>query len=176
MMKRFLFAAVIFLGVVLVPLFCFAASCDSEGSSYYIRFTLDGTAYDFTKGTTDIEAAAFGNILTQGPWVFMGGTSEEVSSEEEPDNGIMILINGTTADTYSLDPTDEETMFMVIVNGVGYNQESGSVIVTAVGEVGGAIEGTFSGTVEGAETSVSLTDGSFRVKRITDDRYMPPID
>ena len=80
-MKRFLFAAVIFLGVVLVPLFCFAASCDSEGSSYYIRFTLDGTAYEFTKGATDVEAAAFGNMLTQGLWIFMGGTSDEVSSD-----------------------------------------------------------------------------------------------
>jgi hypothetical protein len=168
------FAAVIVLGAVLVPLFCFAASCDSEGSSYYIRFTLDGTAYDLSKGATDINAVAFGNIVNiEGSIIFMGGTSDAITSEQEPDQGIMIMLNGTTAGTYSLVEEDEEALVMIILDGTGYDAVSGSIVVTVVGEVGGAIEGTFSGTFTGGEASATLTNGSFRVQRLADDTYFP---
>ena len=175
MMKRFLFAAVVFLGVVLVPLFCFAASCDSEGSSYYIRFTLDGTAYECNYGATDVNETAFGNVVSgEGQIIFIAGASSYGASTEAPDVGIMIMLNGTTTGTYE---GLSEVMIMIIADDVGYELESGSVVLTVAGEAGsGTYEGTFSGVVlEEGENSLNLSNGSFRVQRLADDTFFPDL-
>ena len=173
MMKRFIFAAVIFLGVVLVPLFCFAASCDSE--SYYITFTLDGTAYECNYGATDVNEVAFGNVISgEGQIIFIGGASSYGASTEEPDVGIRIMLNGTTTGTYVY---GSHAMIMIFADGVGYELVSGSVILTVAGEAGsGTYEGTFSGVVmDEGENSLNLSNGSFRVQRLADNTYFPDL-
>jgi len=126
------------------------------------------------KGPIDVNEYAFGNIVhPDESFIFIRGTSDTEYSYNEPDPDIMILISGTTTGTYSLLEAYDEAMLFIIEDGKAHHSVSGSIVITAIGEVGGVIEGIFSGGVIHEDGyGLGLSNGVIKVQHLAEDTYM----
>jgi hypothetical protein len=171
----------VFLLVIMIGfLFFYAGSC-SKGYEYYVKFKANGEEVIFGLGFTDVEENAFANVIYESETLFVA-TPEAVDKSTPPNASIMILIGGAGPGTYEYGSDSQLTIYYVD-SGFMYSLLTGSVTVTSFGEVGGAIEGTFEATankivlsgikLQPPEPDVTITEGSFRVKRIADETYNP---
>jgi hypothetical protein len=129
---------------------------------YYIMFKLDGVSKVFDKGFTDVESNAFANIVgVDETWFY--ATSDEIGEGDTWTNLMQIYLYGISEGVYSdLDSTiyyrDETTW---------HTTSTSTFTITKYEDVGGVIEGTFSGTVDG----MVITEGVLKVKIIPDNTY-----
>jgi hypothetical protein len=191
------------LTMLLVPAVIFAASCDSDGDpEYFIKFTFEGQEYTGTFGHPDdaesvpVATVTEGFVIEQIPDVeiieFFGGSTEsgdpmEQSFAVEVYGNIVIETPGVYVGEY-----DETDGFAVIWIWDGsseyvYYPDEVTLTITSFGEIGGVIEGTFSGTFDdimggpvGLEPAALGDDnqsvsGSFRVKRVAEEDF-PELD
>lgn len=165
------------LGVFFVPTFLFASKCDSEGAEYYINFTLEGVEYSCTFGFTGVETDPFAAAQSGGIYTFMAGVTGETTLFGEPSGDyawVEVYFEGSTTGTFTTAGEDFEVEIWIAEGGnyYYYYESAGTLQVTAYGEVGGVVEGTFDLTLEGGIEPAALGDspltitGSFRVKRI----------
>ena len=185
-MKRFivlLFTVIL----ILIPVYLFAASCDSTEEGYYITFTFDGEEYTLSYGYTDVATGeAFGALFTRdGEEIHFYGINQEIESTDGPaDNAIYVIAYlyphelGVYLDDYDASRNSIQSFGEITIiaydgkNLYEYSSSSGTISITSFGNVGEAIEGTFDLTFEGGLKPFAFGDspedvqGSFRVKRI----------
>lgn len=163
--------------MLFVPAVIFASSCESAGEElpeYYILFSIDGQEYIYKFGVSDIEVNTFAVLFGDTQTDFFATDDNTASTENEPDNYILIFFlgNGPLDYTYGEDPLLIE---FYSVDGM-YAITAGTLTITKYGDVGDVIEGTFTATVEasfnGTET-INLENGKFRILRIADDTPVP---
>ncbi len=84
-----------------------------------------------------------------------------------PMGSIYIGINGTSVGTYAIGAKSVTNMSLYFSNPITFNDtlQSGSIIITKYSQVGGLIEGTYTGTTG---TGVQITNGKFSVIRTAD--------
>jgi len=178
--------------VFLAPASVFAASCDSAGDEYYIKFIFEGKEYVCSYGhpSSDVDvpyAAVTTPLLFNGPAEyiqFLGSSSDTM--DENPD--FFIEVGGTlyvmTAGNYTgeYQLPDYGYAFIDISEGEGvyyYFLSSGTVTINSFGAIGEAVEGTFNATFV-LPTAIGDTpqevSGSFRVKRIAPEDLPPMIN
>lgn len=157
--------------IVLLSLF---SGCKEEDSSesYYVRFNLNGPDYEFTYGISKDDK---GNT-------YSGDACGFRTKDEGIYSGIYIIAgpspidfnNAATYSTYcSLSIADTEGVYSgseptsIQINDVlSWECDDLTVYtVTEIGNFGGVISGTFSGTDPGGN---EVTDGVFYVKRLQD--------
>ena len=169
-----------FIGIVfLVPVYSFASSCESAAEAeYYINFTLDDMDYSCTYGFTDVGNRTPFIAIHPENWTFGAGQNVETLFGIKPDGDyvyIEVSIDGTTIGQYFY-PGDLSVIIEVTVEGVysEYRANSGSLEITAYGEVGSAVEGNFNVGLDlvptGGEVAplgtAHTVEGTFRVERI----------
>jgi hypothetical protein len=169
----------IFVVIVLLlagSLFYIASNCDGDGETYFIYAKLDGTVYDWTLGTTDIEPNALGTYITPADsdpgGVYLFATPETTDSSTEPANyaWFSIVFNSTPPAIYNTIPDDFDEAYYMI-NNTEWDFIDITLEITEYGDVGGVIAGTFSGTVTDGSDTMDVTEGSFSVKRVADDTF-----
>ena len=180
-MKK-IFVYLFLLAAVIGFLFFFASSCPNDGPSYYIKFKADGVEKVFDLGMTNYENNAFGMVWAVDNVTLLVATPETWANlTSNADNFIGIVISGTAPGTYiygdgllDLNYTVDQAEYFPV--------SEGSVTITKFGAVGEEITGTFSATVEfnsspnpdPSDLIILLTEGEFKVKRITDDAFTNP--
>jgi hypothetical protein len=156
-------------GIMILGLLFALSGCSLGGDDpdYKIEFTIAGTDdYVFTAGyTTDPDNIAEGCETSS------GGETVLIAENADDDSKIVSLtFEGTATGTYA----DSDIIFSTTVftaNGLSHNDFTAGtdfeLTVTGYGPVGGAICGTFSGTVKDRDTPATydLTEGYFCVKR-----------
>jgi hypothetical protein len=153
------------------------SGCDLGGDpSYYVSFTLDGTDYELTSGYTDdnvFDLGANGAKSVSSERILVGAAKSTVSDMDTEGPFIYLRFNGTTPGVYG---SGECTISIASDGATEYSTVDLTVVVDCCSGVGGAIEGTFSGTVkEGiAGPTVSLENGYFHVERLADGSVEPP--
>ena len=173
-MKRIVVVCFV-LAALFLPAFVFASSCDSEGTGFYINFTLEGVEYSCTFGYTDVEKDPFAAAQLEGIFTYIAGVSGETNMYGEPSGDyawVEVYFDGAEAATLTGD--DFEVDIWIYTGGEYYFYESsaGTLDITTYEEVGGAVAGSFDVTLEGGIDAFALGDptlattGSFRVKRI----------
>ncbi len=136
---------------------------------YYIMFYINGDRYLYDKGFSDIESMPFVRDDIGASWASIYATPDVgtftdyqnhaiksihlIAEDSHGNTGTWInaqiyFDNGTLLFTSTFTPQDTITI-----------SKNGPVIDTAV-------EGTFSATVKNGGTTLDITNGSFRVKRI----------
>lgn len=148
----------------------FAVSCgDSSSQSDYVAFRLTSptdvtTDYGFTAGFTDtgfdqIPAAVH---MTGGIRLFIYASDAPRTCESG--NFIIFDVDGMTPDTYPA------IYFRAMVPDIGASGRAYTISVTftEIGDVGGRVSGTFSGTINFVTDTYNI-EGSFEVKRYADD-------
>jgi hypothetical protein len=181
-MKRFLLICVA-IAVLLVPALVPASSCDSTASEYYVEFTYNGETYRGSLGFSDVDSGdAFATLITDnGTSTIIFGTDGNYTTaiSDPPTDCIWVLcgLDGSGVGEY--------TTFEVFYIGIytdAYQAVTGTITITSFGDVGGAVEGTFSlgvapWTPSGGEyvplAALEDIDGSFRLKRVADDTPLP---
>ena len=159
------------ISVIVIPLilFGFFLGCDNaEGlSGYYIYAELDGTAYEWKLGLTDIEDDAFGSRNTEDNMTEIFATPEVLTSEELPSNYVIIDLIATTTGTYSI---SDVSIVVYRINDIRWIFTDITLVVTAYEDVGGVIKGTFSGTVQedGSSNTMAVENGQLNVIRVPD--------
>jgi hypothetical protein len=168
-------AAVFALAALLVLVL---SGCDLGGDpSYYVSFTLDGTDYELTSGYTDnnvFDPGANGAKSDSSDRILIGAAKSTVSDMDKEGPFIYLRFNGMTPGVYG---GGECSISIASDGATEYFADSDlTVILDYCSEVGGAIEGTFSGQVkEGiAGPTVSLENGYFYVERMGDGSVSPP--
>jgi hypothetical protein len=164
-----------FISAIVIPLilFGFFISCDNAGglSGYYIYAELDGTAYEWKLGLTNIVVDSFGSVITTEPpdSTLLFATPDVETGVSEPDNYVWIGFAGTTTGAYSI---SDMRAASYTINDIGWRFTDITLVVTTFESVGGVITGTFSGTIEdeGANT-MAVENGQFNVIRAPDDSF-----
>ena len=155
---------------------CNSAGNDGSSESYEISFTLDGTDYVVTKGFTaeDVfDAGANGSHSAGGMFFRMGAVGENVTDIGTQGPHIWISIRGSAAGTYA---AGDASIGVFLGGAEDYYTKNEDTIdslpadtrtveVTLFSEVGGTVEGTFSGELERGAHTVT---GSFVVERLAD--------
>jgi hypothetical protein len=147
---------------------CAVAGCPVDPGRYaYVSCTVGGNPVMLADGDipylADEHPFAYGGISSAKSLVYV-----EASDENDNDHFLRFQVKGTTAGTY----TGDDIQFEYAVNYAADEQYGNfdqvfTVTVSAVGEVNGFIEGTFSGTVRDDENNtLDLSEGSFRVVRV----------
>jgi hypothetical protein len=168
------------------PAILMAASCDSGESGYFITVTFQGETSTVRLGYTDVgDGDAFASAMSEGEtnMLIMFGTNEEVASTSwglsTTATWVLLAVEGTSTGAYLY--SAEAMQAYIGVGGDIYRADSGSVVITSSGDVGGDIEGTFTIDTESfspesggyhAFAGMPAT-GSFRVKRAGDDLELP---
>ena len=169
-MKRLWIVSAIIFPLIL---FGFFTSCDNAGglSGYYIYAELDGTAYEWRLGLTDIEDDAFGSMgpgTTDVTGLF--ATPDVATGDDEPNNFVLLIFEGIAAGTY----TTFETSGYYFIDGKVWMFSDITIVVTTYESVGGVIVGTFSGTVSDEQTNtMTVKNGQFNVIHAPDDSFNP---
>jgi hypothetical protein len=154
--------------LILFALLSLLAACEEESGIYYVSFEADGTPVILTEGAVPSVTTyeqAYGYKTKSG---FTVGASEEGNSNHV----IRLFFQGETTGTYG-DP-DCSCVYYTDYPDTYYASEfylahDLTITVTELGEVGGVISGTFSGTLEDvADTEMIITNGEFRVLREVD--------
>ena len=186
---RSLLRAVFFLGVGLVLML--GTGCGSGGSgsdsTFRVLFTMDGTDFLLTGGYTAqnvFDAGANGCVRTGG--VRIAAVAEDVNDMSIQGPYVYIFIDDTVPGVYNLAGdgmagTDDGGFGVSVDGTTNYYSQSAtddfSLTLTSLpGSVGGAIEGSFGGTVkiEGGIDTVEVTNGYFFVERLADGAITTP--
>jgi len=150
-------------------------SCDNSLnlSGYYIYAELDGTAYEWKLGATDIVDDALGVVGTgTEPSTILLATPDVITIGDilSGSNWVMIEFEGTTTGTYS-EADMRNAIYMV--NGIGLEFTDITLDVTTFESVGGVIKGTFSGTGENlCANTITVKNGQFNVIHVE----TPPVE
>jgi hypothetical protein len=133
----------------------------------------EGTVYEWRLGLTMYEAEAFGNVITNGgSATLLLATPDVETGKTTPDNYVAIVIYGSSTGEYKTVP-DDTLSGRYVINGERWDFSAITLRITKFEEVGGVIEGTFSGTIlTPLSEPVALVDGQFRVKRIADNSFL----
>ncbi|HOO72942.1 MAG TPA: hypothetical protein PK926_14390 [Spirochaetota bacterium] len=170
-MKHLQFIVMILLASLLSFCACDDGS-DEKSENYYVKVTMDGTEYTFTRGLSDAgdENVAFGNSYNSGASTVIIGTEDGPAQEDiEVGDYLYMRVDGATAAIFT------EPYISLYIDSESWKDSgtSGSYVTfTEYGEVGGVISGTFNGTVTHDSDTQSVS-GSFRLKRIEDDTVAP---
>lgn len=158
-----------------VPAVIFASSCESAGEElpdYYISFSVDGQEYIMSFGVSGVEVNPFATVEGGSATYFFATDDNTASTEIEPEDYILIWFVGTEASDYT---AGEDLMdFLYYIADARWELSSGTITITAFGDVGEAIEGTFIITLTDTATeteTMDLENGKFRLLRIADDTY-----
>jgi hypothetical protein len=134
---------------------------------YHVQCTIGGTTYNFSKGATNGETVA--HIV--GDWMYFHATTDNLT-QNQLDNldGHCIAIewsNGLAGQTGTFSGANA---FIDYVDPIKTDFQSTSATITILkyDDVGGNVEGTFSGVVQelGGLAVKNVTNGTFRIKRI----------
>jgi hypothetical protein len=173
-MRRVLMLFVVMLALC-APGYVFAGGCDSAGE-FYITFTFKGVEYTCELGLNGINGYAFAAVQPGG-YTYFAGTNVEKSIDEIP-AGDFVYVEGMVyaAEVGSYDYMDFSVYIEISFEGnyLEYMSYSGTLNITAFGEVGEAVEGDFDigvaeNIAEGLVTPLNVfipVEGTFRVQRI----------
>lgn len=152
--------------VIPLVLFGFFLSCDNAGG-YFIYAELDGTAYEWTLGLTNIDDNASGWVFTldSPETTVLFATPDVETGVSEPNNYVWIGFEGTTTGTYSISDMGSASYNF---DGVPWFFTDITLVVTTFEDVGGVITGTFSGTVVDNGSTMTVENGRFNVIRAPD--------
>lgn len=151
--------------------------CDSAGSggevAYTCSFTLDGTDYVLTEGYTAedlFDPGANGSLSDGGGFIRIGAVADSVSDMGAEGPHIFLSISGDSSGSY--DSTDANIRIF-LGSGVDYSTSDAgpdprTIAIIFPEEVGGTIEGTFSGTLSAGDGPVDVTNGAFVAERLAD--------
>jgi hypothetical protein len=169
-------------GLVLLLLLLTAlvfTGCDNGGGgTYRVSYILDGTSYELTGGytATNVFTSNANGAKGSSDYLRIGAVDSSVSDMDSEGPYIYIRIGGTTPATYT---EADSTIGIVTGDMTDYYDHDGSsltITLSSCGDVGGAIEGTFSGQVNettGGPT-VALENGYFYVERLADESVEVP--
>jgi len=144
---------------------------DSSSESYYVRFNLNGTDYEFTSG---ISKDTYGNT-------YSGDACGFRTNDNHEDPGICIFASPSPADLNNFESIETFCFLVAYEDSGAYTGTEPTTIkintikvwecdpiftVTEIGNFGEVIAGTFSGV--DLDTGKSVTDGEFSVKRLSD--------
>lgn len=168
---------------------------EEDPGDFYVTFKLDGTSYTLYKGLlksmdgTALSGEACGFVNDEEINVY------GLASPFDPTSGAKYEEDYFTLDLEAITEEDSDEAVVATIDGVPYGfDEAGGVVggvdytfddeygtftltISKIGEVGETMEGTFSGTLivdededededeGGAVTTVSVTDGAFKVIR-----------
>jgi hypothetical protein len=169
------------LAAVIGFLFFLASSCPNDEGDYYIKFKADGVQKEFRLGLTDYESNALGMVSPIDSSIILFATPETWTNlTSNPANFVGIIIFGTAPGTYTIADLD---INYTVEQAEYFPVTEASVTITNIGAVGEEITGTFSATVEynppdggvpPSDLEIIITDGEFKVKRISDDAIPIP--
>jgi len=138
--------------------------------------TIDGKSYTYELGLTDIgDGTAFGNLYSSSIALLAAGDNTGNSSDP-PENYVHISIGSSNPGTYTT-AFDSILGFYYRENDVAYYpqtplpDQTTTVIINTIEEVGGMIEGTFTGYVTNGSIDKTLENGVIKLKRIEDDSF-----
>jgi hypothetical protein len=199
-MKKFIIVSAVLLFLI-VPSFMFGASCDSD-PDYYIKVAFEGEEYTLTFGHPDSSVhVPYGALVINEPLiapqapisdiiVFFGESEDEATLQNPVSFYIEVSASlysptaGVYTGDYLLNDNGNVRVFIIQEDTpYSYFSQSGTVNISAFGDVGSAIEGTFDATfIQGGDfaafgigdPTLSIS-GSFRVKRIAEEDLPPPI-
>ena len=155
---------------------CFAfmgIECNSDGvptkfpklGQDVISFMIDGQDVNFVKGFTDYGNVPFYNTCS-GTIMIIGTAGNDISINDEPENFVILAVNGVTSGTYY----DANTLFGYMTTMDIYDNEyetTFTVQINNVNPVGEYTSGTFSGQVKDEkDNNFTITDGYFNVVRL----------
>ncbi len=152
--------------MILIALLSLLTACEEESGYYYASFEADGTPVTLTEG-----AVPGGTTYEQATGYFSKSSFYIYASEEGNSNRVIRLsFAGDTTGIY-VDPdcnciyyTDYPDTFYEAEN---FSAPDLTITVTELGEAGGVIAGTFSGTLQDSGVvTVVITNGEFRVLRV----------
>ncbi len=176
-------------------LFSFAGCFGDDSPSAKISFTIaeDSYTYSWSAGyygtATDtggvaVESSAQAWYSTDGSELMISampaacdiGLYSEDPSNNVPASYIYIQApDAETAGTYNLTYANGDYV-EIVLNDISYQIESGvdsiSLTITAYGDAGGYLEGTFSGTLTNPDDStdyITITNGTIKAKVLVDD-------
>lgn len=179
-MKKVLSALLAVVALTMLAASCSTSGSDDDGDTYSVSFKLEGKEYKFTKGLSKNET---GTALS-------GEACAYFSAKELTINGLTSAFDPTTgyepAGDYislQLDPFTAPGTYVVYdvdltIGDSDYDEADKAdfthdfqVVVTAYGDVGGVVEGTFSGKVTNYDTGIdsTISEGVFKVIREPDD-------
>jgi hypothetical protein len=166
-MKRLWYISALVIPLILVGFFI---SCDTAGglSGYYIYALLDDTEYEWKLGLTNIVDDAFGFVQTDiVDSTVLFATPDVETGAAEPDNYVWIEFEGKKTGTFSMSDVINTGY---TINGVEWDFTDITLVVTVYEDVGGVIQGTFTGTIEesGDTNTMTVENGQFNVIRVED--------
>ncbi len=148
-----------------------AGSGDGDGddfpAGYHVQCTIGGTTFNFAKGSTDGEPVA--HIVKD--WMYFHSTTEDLlQADLDALNGHVIALDWAVAGAA---PGLTGTFTLQLIHYVDQSGNeftgTGSVTILKYDAVGGDVEATFSGSITpvAGGAAVAVTDGTFRIKRIS---------
>ena len=147
-------------------------SCDNSLnlSGYYIYAELDGTAYEWKLGATDIVDDALGVVTETSTLLLATPDVITIGDIFSASNWVWIEFEGTTTGTYSEAEVRNSGYW---IDGVGWMFTDITINVTTFESVGGVIKGTFSGTGENlCANTITVKNGQFNVIHVE----TPPVE
>lgn len=136
-------------------------------TSAQVQFTIDGDGFS-SQAITINPASGSGNALYSSA---DGQTSGSIVADAQ--NQFTLLFDGNTTATLTCAGGVGSLGIGLRTSNQQYIHQNNTVVITEYGAVGGWIRGTFSGTLLRANgtspgTPVTITNGSFRFKRLSD--------
>ena len=173
---------ILFLGLFVLSLTACKQDEESELLSGTVTFTLNGDGFTnqtFTENVTSAEAPVAESGVYGDATLLAVGTYTQGDENRNYWSG---YVEGKTTGTYAWDNSlnarvnscqvlvwdnNQEVSYLHYVFG---EAASGTTVITEFGNVGGRIEGTFSGTLYNSDTDapVAITNGKFSVVRKED--------
>jgi len=149
----------------------------SEGeqaeAEFFVSFLLDGNPIEMAEGILEYDNVPFATYSPSDVETLIGATPVGVSIDDTPTSYVVVYVyDAPGPGTYTFALGELELQY--VTPGLEIWLEDGSVTITSAGGVGGAIEGTFEGTLsdlDEAPTYYEVTEGRFRVKRLPDDLF-----
>lgn len=169
-MKRLVVPFFIFL---LAVNYTYGSSCESleDEKSYFITAAIGDNYYTWNLGIADVETRPFGQQYSGSiPGVEFFATSENVTRASAlPANYVWFDIATFSASTGVY--TYVEVYGWIRLQGTYWIFKGVTLEIKAFGDVGGSIDGTFSGIVSDGLTTQLVTNGSFSLMRIPNDTW-----
>ncbi len=139
-------------------------------ASASVQFTLDGDGYT-NQTITITPPGSLGEARFDVDQNETGCISASVGTSGT--DQFTMAFEGSTTGTQYRDPTDGPFGFFILLGGQQYAAHIDTLVITTYGAVGATVEGSFRGSIvrgngPTAGTIVSLTNGTFRFRRMPD--------
>lgn len=167
--------------ILALALIALASSCKKDEDSPSPSGGGSSTAAEGPKVTFTIDGDGYSNqAITINPGSGSGNAAFSASDAEtsgtvmaDANNSFVLLFDGNTTATLTCTGGVGPVSFSLRTSGHLYISQTNTVVITAYGAVGGFITGSFTGTVlrsngASAGTQASISNGSFRFRRISD--------